>query len=264
VRSLPNEQSAHSGRGQDGESMLEQHATDTFGVTAVADPSRHGHILTTAARLFRDRGYLNTTMTEIARECGLAQSSLYYWYRQKEDILLGLLALNRVALTFADARARETGSPAVRLLRLLRFDIFALCSSPLDICEVEVLAEQQPDAFAEFWADTAALHRHLGTLIAAGIAAGEFADCDPDFAALNICAAEQGVQHRYRYSAAHAPTGDSPFQHRQYAPEQLADEIATMLVRGLLQDPTQLPAIIAASAHYDDLAPTLADSDSVA
>jgi AcrR family transcriptional regulator len=97
-------------------------------------------------------------MTEIARECGLGQSSLYYWFRQKEDILLGLLALNRVSLDYAEQVLAQTGSPAVRLLRLLRLDILELCSAPVDICEVEVLAEQQPDVFVEFWADTAAPH----------------------------------------------------------------------------------------------------------
>jgi TetR/AcrR family transcriptional regulator len=161
-----------------------------------ADSGRQGHILVVAARLFRERGYLNTTMTEIARECGLGQSSLYYWFRQKEDILLGLLALNRVSLDFAEQVVAEAGSPAVRLLRLLRLDMLELCSSPIDICEVEVLAEQQPDVFVEFWADTAALHGHIGTLISDGIACGEFIECDPEFAALNICAAEEGVQRK--------------------------------------------------------------------
>ena len=126
------------------------------GPGAESDSSRRDYILVVAAGLFRKRGYLNTTMTEIARECGLGQSSLYYWFRQKEDILLGLLAVNRASLDFAEQLAREGGSPAVGLLRLLRLDIRELCSSPVDICEVEVLAEQQPEVFTEFWADCAA------------------------------------------------------------------------------------------------------------
>ncbi len=112
---------------------MAQH-TDQGQVTidADGDSGRQGHILVVAARLFRERGYLNTTMTEIARECGLGQSSLYYWFRQKEDILLGLLALNRVSLDFAEQVVAEAGSPAVRLLRLLRLDMLELCSSPVD------------------------------------------------------------------------------------------------------------------------------------
>jgi AcrR family transcriptional regulator len=224
-----------------------------------ADSGRQGHILVAAARLFRERGYLNTTMTEIARECGLGQSSLYYWFRQKEDILLGLLALNRVSLDFAEQVVAEAGSPAVRLLRLLRLDMLELCSSPVDICEVEVLAEQQPDVFVEFWADTAELHGHIGALISDGIACGEFIECDPEFAALNICAAEEGVQRRYRNSAAHAPGGASPFRHQDYSREHVAGELATIVVRGLLRDPATLPALTAAA--FDNLTASTVPTD---
>jgi TetR/AcrR family transcriptional regulator len=224
-----------------------------------ADSGRQGHILVAAARLFRERGYLNTTMTEIARECGLGQSSLYYWFRQKEDILLGLLALNRVSLDFAEQVVAEAGSPAVRLLRLLRLDMLELCSSPVDICEVEVLAEQQPDVFVEFWADTAELHGHIGALISDGIACGEFIECDPEFAALNICAAEEGVQRRYRNSAAHAPGGASPFRHQDYSREHVATELATIVVRGLLRDPATLPGLTAAA--FDNLTASTVPTD---
>jgi TetR/AcrR family transcriptional regulator len=220
------------------------------------DSDRRGHILVVAARLFRERGYLNTTMTEIARQSGLGQSSLYYWFRQKEDILLGLLELNTVSLDFARQVVSETGSPAVRLLRLLRLDIRELCSSPVDICEVEVLAEQQPDVFVGFWADTAELHQHIATLISDGIACGEFIECDPEFAALNICAAEEGVQRRYRNSAAHAPGGTSPFRHQDYSREHVATELAAIMVRGLLRDPATLPKLTATAAAHADLAPT--------
>ena len=206
---------------------------------------RRDDILVVAARLFAERGYLNTTMTEIARTCGLGQSSLYYWFRQKEDILLGLLAVNRASIEFAERMVAAPGSPAVRLLRLLRLDIGELCTAAVDICEVEVLAEQQPEVFAQFWADTAALHRHVATLIGDGIACGEFIECDTEFAALNICAAEEGVQRRYRNSAAHAPDGTSPFRHPDYSREHIARELAAMLVRGLLRDPATLPALTA-------------------
>jgi hypothetical protein len=167
-----------------------------------------------------------------------------------------LLALNTVSLDFAERVVTEPGSPAVRLLRLLRLDILELCSSPVDICEVEVLAEQQPDVFVEFWADTAALHQHIATLISDGIACGEFIECDPEFAALNICAAEEGVQRRYRNSAAHTPGGNSPFRHQDYSREHVAGELAASMVRGLLRDPATLPKLAAAAAAYDDLAPT--------
>jgi len=146
-----------------------------------------------------------------------------------------------VSLDFAEQVVAEAGSPAVRLLRLLRLDMLELCSAPVDICEVEVLAEQQARRVRRVLGDTAALHGHIGALISDGIARGEFIECDPEFAALNICAAEEGVQRRYRNSAAHAPGGTSPFRHQDYSREHVATELATIVVRGLLRDPRRCP-----------------------
>jgi hypothetical protein len=96
----------------------------------------------------------------------------------------------------------------------------------------------------------------MATLISDGVACGEFIECDPEFAALNICAAEEGVQRRYRNSAAHTLGGSSPFRHRDYSREHIAGELAAIMVRGLLRDPATLPKLTAAAATYDDVAPS--------
>ena len=43
------------------------------------------------ARLFAYGGYHSTSMREIARELGMNQSSLYYYFKSKEDILFKLM-----------------------------------------------------------------------------------------------------------------------------------------------------------------------------
>lgn len=45
------------------------------------------HIIATAIKLFQERGYAKTSLSEIARQIGLDQSSLYYWFPSKEAIL---------------------------------------------------------------------------------------------------------------------------------------------------------------------------------
>jgi AcrR family transcriptional regulator len=106
-----------------------------------------------AARLFADVGYDKTTMTDIARAAGLDQSSLYYWFRRKELILQATLSVNRLPVEFLERISAEEGSPVLKLYRLLRFDIYQLCSSPFDINEVERQAERQPDMFKSYWQD---------------------------------------------------------------------------------------------------------------
>ncbi len=45
----------------------------------------------TVAKLFAAKGYHSTSMREIARELGMTQSSLYYYFDGKEDILFKLM-----------------------------------------------------------------------------------------------------------------------------------------------------------------------------
>ncbi|HEX3513068.1 MAG TPA: TetR/AcrR family transcriptional regulator [Trebonia sp.] len=221
---------------------------------------RREDIIVTAAQLFAEKGYANTTMTQIARACGLRQSSLYYWFSQKEAILRELLALNQITLDFLATRiADQAESPAVRLLRLLVFDLNELCRAPVDITEIDTLAESQPDGFREYWQDMAVLHRGLTALVGEGIQRGEFARCDPELAALQICAAEQGLAHRFRGSAAHSTASASPFQHPVLSRAEYVTESARWLVRSVLANPAEMPAIATAAARHadiDDPAPT--------
>jgi AcrR family transcriptional regulator len=48
---------------------------------------RKQEILTTAARLFRQKGYNATSMNDLAKECGLFKGSLYHYFKNKEEIL---------------------------------------------------------------------------------------------------------------------------------------------------------------------------------
>jgi AcrR family transcriptional regulator len=48
------------------------------------------HLLNAAAELFLERGYANTRMEDIAASMQMSRSSLYYYYENKEQVLLAL------------------------------------------------------------------------------------------------------------------------------------------------------------------------------
>jgi AcrR family transcriptional regulator len=47
-------------------------------------------ILTGAARLFAHRGYLGTSMQDVADACGLSKATLYHYYRDKDEMLVSI------------------------------------------------------------------------------------------------------------------------------------------------------------------------------
>jgi len=55
--------------------------------TAKAEETRN-RILDAALRLFRDRGFDQTTMRDVATEAGVATGAAYYYYRSKEDLVM--------------------------------------------------------------------------------------------------------------------------------------------------------------------------------
>ena len=54
-------------------------------------------ILETALRLFRERGYAETTMRAIAKEAGVAVGNAYYYFDSKEQLIQGFYDKNQAA-----------------------------------------------------------------------------------------------------------------------------------------------------------------------
>ena len=214
--------------------------------------SRREDILVAAARLFADVGYENTTMTDIARAAGLDQSSLYYWFRRKELILQATLSVNRLPVEFLERISAEEGSPVLKLYRLLRFDIYQLCSSPFDINEIERQAERQPDVFKAYWQDNQELFEGVCHLIELGVETGELVECDSTLAALTLLSTHEGIQKRFRYQSRHKNTGESPFVYPRFSVMEVAISVAAGSVRALLRRPGDLTQITALALTFAD------------
>ncbi|HEX9206542.1 MAG TPA: TetR/AcrR family transcriptional regulator [Candidatus Deferrimicrobiaceae bacterium] len=56
----------------------------------MTDTARSRAILVTASRLFAEKGYSNATTSEIAREAGVAEGTLYHHFGSKDGIFLTL------------------------------------------------------------------------------------------------------------------------------------------------------------------------------
>jgi AcrR family transcriptional regulator len=203
-----------------------------------------------ASRLFAAKGVSETTMAEIADGAGLQQSSLYYYFRSRDAILEEILGtVNRVPLEFVEQLKLDGGPAAVRLHRLIRFDVAALSEFPFDINEVHRLASRQPEGFDRYWEERQRLNDEIEALVAEGFEAGEFLSADPRLTAMTLLANDEAVQHwnrgRRRLANRAAPdAGD-------YTPAEIGLFLADLALRGLLARPARLDPVRRASLHSD-------------
>ena len=60
--------------------------------------SRRDAILRHATQLFDERGYSNTSLDDIAQAVGVTREALYYYYRNRSEILLAIIRPQSIAL----------------------------------------------------------------------------------------------------------------------------------------------------------------------
>ncbi|SFK76713.1 transcriptional regulator, TetR family [Geodermatophilus ruber] len=207
------------------------------GVTPTGNPRQE--ILDAAARLFADQGYVATTMSEIAKTVGLGQSSVYYWFRSKEDLLLALAGANRESLEVARRLAARSTPPPEHLYAVLYADVLQMCRGALDFYDLERAAHAQPEFFAEILADYGRLRAELEAIVDAGMRSGDFAAGDARTATAACLAQTEGMQHRFR-----TPTPDDAQRGPALTePVTAARLAATAALRALLADPARSPEV---------------------
>jgi AcrR family transcriptional regulator len=188
-------------------------------------------------------------MSHIADGAGLKQSSIYYYFRSKEEILGEIVStVNRVPLAYLARVDAEGGSAGVRLFRLIRFDARTLCAFPYDINEIHRISTQDPETFAEYWVERQALNDGVENLVRSGVDSAELLDVDPRLAALTVLANDEGVQNWYR------PVGDRRLRGRDgadYEPGEIATFLATLTLQGLLRERRGLSRIVREADRLD-------------
>jgi TetR/AcrR family transcriptional regulator len=196
------------------------------GRVVLGDPTHE--VLRAASLLFAEHGVGGTTMSRIAVASGLRQSSLYYYFRSRDEIIAALMArANVVPLDLVDRIAHDSDSIPAKLFRFVACDVEALCALPFDINEVHRIAARDRERFAQYWKERARLQRKIATFIRKGIEAGDLRKVDAPLTALTIMSNDEGVQNWFRLGT------------RRRAPE-IARSVAELTVSGLLADGVRL------------------------
>ena len=193
--------------------------------------SNRERILVEAARLFARRGYHATTTRQIAQAVGIRQPSLFHHFPSKDAIVQEILRSDLdEAVPAAEALAAGPGPASVRLYRYVRHDVEHLIGSPYDLRGMYTEEVMGDSRFAAWNGKLIRLHAAVEQIVKDGVASGLFRPIDTALAREAIA----GILIRALTLYSGGRTG---------APAQFGDEIASLILRGLLAEPAALETV---------------------
>jgi TetR/AcrR family transcriptional regulator, fatty acid metabolism regulator protein len=145
-------------------------------------------ILAAAERVFARRGFFASRVSEIAKDAGVADGTIYLYFKSKDDLLISLFE-NRMKQVNAALRAAiaNEASTLVRLRAFIKTYLQLIHDEPA-ATEVLTIELRQSNKFMKEYenAEFADFLRMLGGLIAKGQEAGELDDNVPSHIAARM------------------------------------------------------------------------------
>ncbi len=187
-------------------------------------------VILAAARAFREYGYHNTSLDDVAARLGVTKPTLYYYVANKEEMLFECFraGLDRLASAFTAVRT-PGACGRDRLGAVIRRYAEAI-TSEFGWCMVR--AEDQdlsPEMGARIKVLKSGIDRGIRELIRDGIADGSIRECDPKITAFAIAGSLNWIAHWYRDSEA-------------LTPREIADRFIDTFVAGLAPRPGERAA----------------------
>lgn len=185
-------------------------------------PARLEQIITTAERLFRERGYLATSVRDIGQAVGMRGPSLYHHIGGKEDLLCTIA--DRAARDFLAALQPILDEPAPAAVKLRRAVVAHVGVITRNLNAAGVYFNEWrhlSDARrAEFLRQRDLYENGFRVILAQGIQEGHFAAMDEKFGARFVLSALNWTHQWYR------PGGP-------LTPEEIGHTLADLVLQGL-------------------------------
>ena len=184
--------------------------------------AKRNAVLTTAAELFNERGFHATSLDDIAARLHVTKPTLYYYVKNKDEILLACVSKG-LDMTLAGIEAsRAAGGNALEQLRACMQVYAGIVMQPFGMCLIRVGDEEVPEpARSELRRLKSEIDLAFRRLVAQGVEQGLLHPCDPKMTAFVIAGGLSWIGRWYQ------PQGS-------YAPEEVAQQCIETLLRGVV------------------------------
>lgn len=183
-------------------------------------------ILSSAAKIFNERGYHRTSVADVAEALGVSKPFLYYYLRNKEDILFECSRIATAQLTDVLDETRSAELSGWQKLEMLFRGYARVMTTDFGIC---LIRNSAPGSLpTASWAKLRAGRRRLNTeverIVALGIADGSIRSCDPRVVSFAMFGAFNWLTFWFRSGGA-------------MRPEAIADYFLQIFARGVAAAP---------------------------
>ena len=178
-------------------------------------------VLRMAAQVFNEKGYLASTLTEVAERLNVTKPTLYYYVKSKDEILYECVRIGLTMLQDAITEVGASGGTAWDKLVAAMHKYTEIVTMDFGMCVIR-LGENPlpPDSQRKLRRIKASIDREFRELIRLGIEEGSIAPCDPKIAAFTVGGALSWIGRWYR------PGG--PLK-----PDDIARQCISLLANGL-------------------------------
>ncbi|WP_312304582.1 TetR/AcrR family transcriptional regulator [Pulveribacter sp.] len=168
--------------------------------------AKRNAVLSTAAQMFNERGFHATSLDDIAARLHVSKPTLYYYVKNKDEILLACVDKGlRMTLQGIEA-SRAAGGNAVDQLRACMQVYAGIVMQPFGMCLIRVGDEEVPEpARGELRRMKSEIDLAFRRLVAQGVEEGSLAPCDPKMTAFVIAGALSWIGRWYQPEGAHTP-----------------------------------------------------------
>jgi AcrR family transcriptional regulator len=152
-------------------------------------------VLRTAARIFSERGFHQTTLADVADELHVSKPALYHYFKSKDEILL---EIQRAAIAQITQAAPDEGNGRERLTAFVRRYVEMITDDFGSCLIITGVLPLEPQNRRSIRAGSKNVEKMVREILKLGVEDGSIKPCDPKITAMLFFGALNWIPYWYQ------------------------------------------------------------------